>query len=683
MVIKSILEKANISIVLISLLVLSITCSEVPNDSFNNPNDPEAESYVTDPVIVLVSSLTENLGVQSIQLSWSIAPDKIEGTTGFEVYRSFSDTSNFEYFDTILNSETVSTSGIPSFSLSHPVINGVFNYLFRVRSFYVSISDTVFSEPVTTELSIILPVYESSIQLKPFNKPPVYEVYIRGELENASKIRLLKLNLDGTIEEVAELPVKNGYVSATAPLDVNEEEHLLRYQFLSSKYESGYYNFFPTYVDLHSNLQAIFSIENENSLSIEFDYYNQDSLDSYPKANAFFEHINAELFKINDEDSTSLVQRQLQPGESITYDNVNTEDTYLVKYYMKNGRFQSYKEFRSLSYQFEEDSRSSGNLNISGFFNNMSTEFHPSEDLLFIGSSTGSTPIILNYSTGQNISIPFVRDERIAIHSEFIFNTTTNNYDLLVVGNDNVIYRWELVNNSINSVSNYTTTTGNLIDIDSYDNNKVVLLSHSPSTQSGFVSIFDPAENKITGQRSISCFNRYSSRIFHDHIYDKIYVAFSNGCKNLITINQYDAYTLEELNTLDVPIYRDTFLAEIGNDFNTLIINSVEDFYVINLTSFSIDYTQNIRYPLDYRSVNISASDKNICTAIRDDDGVSPSSYISCFSLQSGNLAYYFGNNDTGRTLLKSTFDPTGSKLILIYRSDYEVINFKKVWQSL
>ncbi len=331
--------------------VLFVSCYNVPTDTLNNENDPLASNYIP-PAPLNFSSNFYNRNTR-ISINWTIKGDVINGVDGFVVKRSLVplDASNQNYY---AHFQTVPLDAFEddlNFSISHSSQTGVFFYSYQIQSYFIKEADTLFSEPLISNLEKPIRISNSFAVINPFTDPPNYKIHVSGNFDTNTNINVFKRYQDDTFIELALI---SAHSDTTLPLDVYDEKHSLVYQLTSNNYVSSFFEFNnnQTQLDIQNSMEL--TSENLNSFSIKINF--GENLPDDPTLVQYksIDSIDAELVRISNSDSSMVVDTTLNVGEAFVYKNANTSNKYQFRFKVQKGNYRSFLYTLNIEYKFDE-----------------------------------------------------------------------------------------------------------------------------------------------------------------------------------------------------------------------------------------------------------------------------------------------------------------------------------------
>ena len=679
MVIKSILEKANISIVLISLLVLSITCSEVPNDSFENPNDPLFEGYKLDPVNNLRARFVGKIETaETIELTWNIPQNRIGGVSGFNVYRSLSDSSKFELF------RTVNYEDARFFKITHPTITDVYNYLYKVSPFFVNESDTLIVDSPLYSILEVNPSIFATAAVFPFKNSPFIEftfVNIQPTFYNESTVTIYFKNNENDFEQFASFALSEN--QAPIPVDVDLYIPEFYYKLNNNSYSSILKPISEILIDEYAEFTTSIDSTLSDKIYITFaaisEIFDDESDSTHHKLIASDTRTKTIILTENSKTLSNVVVSETSDfSEPFIYPNANADSEYRMHGNIQNGIYTSDEFFIYLYHDFKKSDEINGNFDFDGR-SQVETSFHPTQPFVFLASaSTNSTPVLLNYETGNSFEVP-IQNDRYRINGKFEYNPETQQYELITAGKDASMQRWKINSNSVQKLNDYQSNQENykIIDFDASDSEQYYILSHNFTANIASIASFIPDEGLYPDAKTINCISSNSVKVFHSPSFEKVYVSFYNTCTNLYNLRVYEEANLEFIEEFSLEISDAFFNTEYGEDQHKIVIYDSEYVFFIDLENLEVEYGLQLARSDSFKAVNINKSGREACYSILDERN---SSRINCVTGTNFFAARNYYSINSSRELVFSSLNETGDKLLVLYNDGYQLINFADTW---
>lgn len=204
------------------LLVFS-TCKEIPSFIDDNIYDPESKNYV----LPSPSNFRLEINQDGVRLFWDTVPVEY-ATTGYILYRSQADTLHYKKIETLPN------KGNDFYDYS----NNPINVYYKVQSYYLQSSDTIFSSPVYTSLNQNITRFKQASYIKDkevrfyidHNFTALNEITIEQKIGSGEYIFLANLKArprSGISYIYPELPTEEIAYRAFAQNDAERTEYFI------------------------------------------------------------------------------------------------------------------------------------------------------------------------------------------------------------------------------------------------------------------------------------------------------------------------------------------------------------------------------------------------------------------------------------------------------------------------
>lgn len=538
-----------------SLMVVS-GCKKAPTFSMDNEHDPESDLYqIATPFNLQVQFGKDEYSGSAdvLKVSWDY-PQSEKYLTGFEIFRSDTDTTGFEEIAFVSKGSNRNSNNGETFTylyIDRIEYNNV-NVWYKIRAVYEQTDGIIYAESEPYSYSANeLEVYA---KIQPFHSDPFVSFeWHYSNMPDEVKIEFFSRSnpdTDFILEHTEILDLK----ATEFPLDVNQPaETEYFYKLVLNDIQSDFKPIStsiirPALILLNTSVFA----ENQAELHIGIE---EDSSVVHTN-NPFIQNYNLEVFYASKNDSSQYLHFQdfdgafSAPYVTLAVPNLNKENIYRSKLHGYNGNYRTRVSTNTLFHDMHLIGSSSINdyqsaiIFPNGSFNHSNSHF--------IFSSDGNTPVIAN-AIELKLETRLISTSRNDIRVAFWNYIGYENAIVSSSSNGQVsVWSGPTSHNSIQHIPNYTGNSSNAekfypVDFDVVSNKELVIAygdvdQEKRTVDNYYVTLWNAQENTHETVFHVGPNNFHSNqfKVAFNKNTIAILFAYNQSEVKLITINKDD-----------------------------------------------------------------------------------------------------------------------------------------------
>lgn len=643
-------------------IVTLYQCRDVPSFQATNEHDPFRPGYLPKAP----EYFTVTLGRNEVLLNWKI-DNTLVSYSGFKISRKYSEEDTFHHLTNIPKNAYKFVYELEDTDFNPKRLN----YYYKIETFFLKGSDTLFSSPKLTSLERGVSL-SALFQPFPFTDPPYLGCTLNGEMDMFDQITFAEVIGQDTTEIYSFIP-DNSNTNIQIPLDVQIKPDAYFIRGRSSYYDTGYIpaaikfnNWFP--------FQNVELTDSNGSVSLV--YYSSTSDDH---SNTYFDKYDVKLTGYNEENESiqeGLSLTKLESSFFLELPSLDSTMRYQVEVTAYNGDYQTEVFERKIKYSGEDTLEPlKTTITQRGDFFNMDVNMDQTEMVL---SNTVSKPQIVNLSTWTTVGINKLGVQK----GEFFSPPSISGDHLLISDGDGGLELWQYGGFSsafIKKVYDPVYDEFNAVDFEIISKSELAIMYSSKKavdgiTQQDVLAILDTETDTHSILRSFNRNSRSHNRIKFDRNRNSIFVAavdsLSTSPIELTEISVSDGSLIQTLTTetgftSPLSISTNNYGAELLiSSPNKTIKLSIDDLANGDL------YTKN--YFKVYGYVG-SAQSNDVCLALN-----FGSMNIICSSDFSESNPYF--NDHYSGKLIGITKWIDHEQWLLVFEDRMSLLSFKKYW---
>lgn len=658
-------------IILVLLIVgFSVTsCKKPPTFSSPNSFDP----YNTNFIPVKPSNLSVNSTDDKITVSWKVSAGQLNAISGFKVYRSEKDSLNYQFFESIERN----TSGT-SFHISHERNKDVFNYLYKVQSYFIQTQDTVFSEPAYSTVKF-LPDHSINYIKYPFLVEPYYGFQIWMEETNAATFNIYRKLANNEFQKIQTVEVLPSDNFMKYPLDVTIDSVDFFYTLSRNEYES---DFMPVYEGYGNNnfymdleidqiSKESFNILLKQPSNEDSTYYNENYYDSYD-------------IRIFDSDSTLVFENPNYSNSSELNITADSTKNYTLYISGKNGVYKTDQAIKKIFFKpIKIDERSFVTNPI--FKNTYITEIHPSEPWLIYSRIEGERTYIMNFETGINQVLNAVTN-----NTKFIPDYLNTNSDMISALSDKLLL-WSIDDKAQSFGASVTNTIpvydgktdSRILNFDFYSENELIVLTGNSNEVPYALAIYNLTSQEYTSTIPLSKTSLFNHSIQYDQTNRILYYSYKTTESSQTYLSAFNMNNSSEIYTKRCRIFGNYVSLQALNNYESIVLSNSEMFMILDSNNGNQVYSREMHSNYYFEGVHSSNSGNHLCYSQIGHTFIPAQGTINCIFGGSNPEPYFSINQKFSTPFLATALSHDNRYMIIIYEKKMDVLTFEKVWSIL